>query len=115
MDEATGVAVGLLSEYADRLEHDQANAWTKAERRELEAKVNRVNKTIRLLAGYRDEDEQRAELPATRKQLNYLEALIEDVVEDGMAKFEDMIGKPFAELTRGEASEWVGRLSGRAA
>ena len=54
-------------------------------------------------------------LPATRKQLNYLEALIADVVEDGTAKFEEMVGKPISELTRGEASEWIGRLSGRAA
>ncbi len=54
-------------------------------------------------------------LPATRKQLNYLEALIADVVEDGIGKFEEMLGKPVAELTRGEASEWIGRLSGRAA
>jgi hypothetical protein len=54
-------------------------------------------------------------LPATRKQLNYLEALIADVVEDGTAKFEEMVGKPVSKLTRGEASEWIGRLSGRAA
>jgi hypothetical protein len=54
-------------------------------------------------------------LPATRKQLNYLEALIADVVEDGVTKFEDMVGKPISELTRGEASEWIGRLSGKAA
>ena len=54
-------------------------------------------------------------LPATRKQLNYLEALIADVVEDGIGKFEEMAGKPVTELTRGEASEWIGRLSGRAA
>ncbi len=54
-------------------------------------------------------------LPATRKQLNYLEALIADVVEDGVAKFEEMVGKPVSELSRGEASEWIGRLSGRAA
>ena len=60
-------------------------------------------------------EENKNELPATRKQLNYLEALIADVVEDGMPKFEDMVGKPVSELTRGEASEWIGRLSGRAA
>ena len=54
-------------------------------------------------------------LPATRKQLNYLEALIADVVEDGVPKFENMVGKRIPELTRGEASEWIGRLSGRAA
>jgi hypothetical protein len=60
-------------------------------------------------------EENKNELPATRKQLNYLEVLIADVVEDGMEKFEDMVGKPISELTRGEASEWIGRLSGRAA
>ena len=60
-------------------------------------------------------EENRGELPATRKQLNYLEALIADVVEDGTTKFEEMVGKPVSELTRGEASEWIGRLSGRAA
>ncbi len=52
-------------------------------------------------------------LPATRKQLNYLEALIVDVDEDGMPGFEEMVGKPLGELTREEASEWINRLSGR--
>lgn len=57
----------------------------------------------------------KGELPATRKQLNYLEALVSDVVEDGIPKFEEMVGKRINELTREEASEWIGRLSGRAA
>ena len=60
-------------------------------------------------------EENKNALPATRKQLNYLEALIADVVEDGTTKFEELVGKPVSELTRGEASEWIGRLSGRAA
>jgi hypothetical protein len=61
-------------------------------------------------------EENRGELPATRKQLNYLEALVSDVVEDGgMDKFEEMVGKPLGELTREEASEWISRLSGKAA
>jgi hypothetical protein len=60
-------------------------------------------------------EENKNALPATRKQLNYLEALIADVVEDGVSKFEDMVGKPISELSRGEASEWIGRLSGKAA
>ncbi len=60
-------------------------------------------------------EEGRGELPATRKQLNYLEALISDMVDDGIAKFEDMVGKEVSELTREEASEWIGRLSGKAA
>jgi len=60
-------------------------------------------------------EENKNALPATRKQLNYLEALIADVVEDGIPKFEEMVGKPVSELTRGEASEWIGRLSGKAA
>lgn len=59
--------------------------------------------------------EDRNQLPATRKQLNYLETLIEEVVEDGLAKFEEMVGKKLNELTREEASEWISRLSGRAA
>ncbi len=66
-------------------------------------------------AGSATREESRAELPATRKQLNYLEVLISDVVEDGIEKFEEMVGKPFAELSREEASEWIGRLSGKAA
>ncbi len=60
-------------------------------------------------------EEGKGEMPATRKQLNYLEALISDVVEDGISRFEEMVGKPVNELTREEASEWIGRLSGKAA
>ena len=60
-------------------------------------------------------EDGKGELPATRKQLNYLEALISDVVEDGISRFEEMVGKPVGEMTREEASEWIGRLSGRAA
>ncbi len=60
-------------------------------------------------------EDGKGELPATRKQLNYLEALISDVVEDGIGRFEEMVGKPVGEMTREEASEWIGRLSGRAA
>ena len=62
--------------------------------------------------------ENRGELPATKKQLNYLEALISDVVDDdggGMDKFEEMVGKPIGDLTREEASELISRLSGKAA
>jgi hypothetical protein len=66
-------------------------------------------------AGEGKDEVPKEALPATRKQLNYLEALIADVVEDGVPKFEDMVGKPMSELSRGEASEWIGRLSGRAA
>ncbi len=66
-------------------------------------------------AGEGKDEVPKEALPATRKQLNYLEALIADVVEDGVPKFEDMVGKPISELSRGEASEWIGRLSGRAA
>src|SRR3712207_858018 len=60
-------------------------------------------------------EENRGDLPATKKQLNYLEALISDVVEEGVGRFEEMVGKPVNELTREEASEWISRLSGRAA
>ncbi|MDQ3921802.1 MAG: hypothetical protein M3248_05570 [Actinomycetota bacterium] len=67
------------------------------------------------LPSWMPREENKNALPATRKQLNYLEALIADVVEDGAPRFEEMVGKPISELTRGEASEWIGRLSGRAA
>ncbi|MDQ3835138.1 MAG: hypothetical protein M3315_16270 [Actinomycetota bacterium] len=67
------------------------------------------------LPSWASREENKNALPATRKQLNYLEALIADVVEDGASRFEEMVGKPISELTRGEASEWIGRLSGRAA
>ncbi len=60
-------------------------------------------------------EDGKGEMPATKKQLNYLEALISDVVEDGIGRFEEMVGKPVGELTREEASEWISRLSGRAA
>lgn len=60
-------------------------------------------------------EESKGEMPATKKQLNYLEALISDAVEEGVVKFEEMVGKPVGELTREEASEWISRLSGRAA
>lgn len=65
--------------------------------------------------GRQEREEDRSALPATRKQLNYLEVLISDVVEDGVTKFEEMVGKPVNELTREEASEWISRLSGKAA
>jgi hypothetical protein len=73
------------------------------------------SRTPGLQAGEGKDEVPKEALPATRKQLNYLEALIADVVEDGVPKFEDMVGKPISELSRGEASEWIGRLSGRAA
>lgn len=69
----------------------------------------------RITAQRAAQEENRGELPATRKQLNYLEVLISDVVEDGIAKFEEMVGKPVNDLTREEASEWISRLSGKAA
>lgn len=64
--------------------------------------------------GQSTQEQNKEDLPATGKQLKYLETLIEDVVEDGVARFEEMVGKPVAELTRAEASEWIGRLSGKA-
>lgn len=87
------------------------NTLSEEEQREIEDSID-------------DTDDQRdatvgssslgGDLPATRKQLNYLETLVADVVEDGVGKFEEMVSKPMSELTRDEASEWVGRLSGRA-
>ena len=80
-----------------------------------EARSVQSSRTPASQAGESKDEVSKEALPATRKQLNYLEALIADVVEDGVPKFEDMVGKPISELSRGEASEWIGRLSGRAA
>ncbi len=80
-----------------------------------ETRPEQSSRTLRMQAGEGKDEVPKEALPATRKQLNYLEALIADVVEDGVPKFEDMVGKPISELSRGEASEWIGRLSGRAA
>ena len=80
-----------------------------------EARSVQSSRTPSSQAGEGKDEGSKEALPATRKQLNYLEALIADVVEDGVPKFEDMVGKPISELSRGEASEWIGRLSGRAA
>ena len=60
-------------------------------------------------------EEGRGELPATKKQLNYLEALISDVVDEWDRAVRGDGRQAHGELTREEASEWIGRLSGRAA
>ena len=52
---------------------------------------------------------------AGRWRASLLENRYEFESEEDVAKFEDMVGKPLSELTRAEASEWIGRLSGRAA
>lgn len=67
--------------------------------------------------GRKPAQREKGELPATRKQLNFLESLIVDVVEDGIddQAFEEMVGAPLNELTRAQASEWIDRLSGRQA
>lgn len=65
-------------------------------------------------AGSPDRKEAKGDLPATRKQLDYLEKIIPDVSENGIAGFEDYMGKKLGEITREEASEWIGRLTGKA-
>jgi hypothetical protein len=80
-----------------------------------EAKSVESSRVAGSQAGEGKDEVPKEALPATRKQLNYLEALISDTVEEGLEKFEEMVGKPISELSRGEASEWIGRLSGKAA
>jgi len=106
--DAINVGVTAFEELGDDVEADQQPVAPR--RQQAERRPERQ--------GQQDEQQDdlpREELPATRKQLNYLEALISDTVEDGLGKFEEMVGKPVSQLTRAEASEWIGRLSGRAA
>ena len=52
--------------------------------------------------------------PATEQQVELLSSLAAEIVEDGdgVAKMEQMLGKPLDDLTRDEAEEWIGRLKG---
>jgi hypothetical protein len=102
--DAINVGVAALEELGDEPEGSIAPPRSRAEQPRAEEPPGEERNELAKEA-----------LPATRKQLNYLEALISDAVEDGLPKFEEMVGKPISELSRGEASEWIGRLSGRAA
>lgn len=115
LPDAAGVDSAATLEYAGRsYEHAVAT----------ERKLRRLLEELRATDPAAHPDENRSateqaadkgDLPATRKQLNYLEGLVNDVVEDGVARFEEMMQKPMSELTRAEASEWIGRFSGRQA
>ncbi|MGH3088876.1 MAG: hypothetical protein ACRDSJ_16355 [Rubrobacteraceae bacterium] len=98
--DAINVAVTAFEELGGTEGGDEAVEAPRKERPAAKSEASEVSK---------------GELPATRKQLNYLESLISDVVDDGIPKFEEMVGKKISELTREEASEWIGRLSGKAA
>ena len=106
--DAINVGVASIEELGD----DPEPSYAPEPRRSARAEAGRAEGGQ---SGAAQSDVAKEALPATRKQLNYLEALIADVVDDGIPKFENMVGKPVSELTRGEASEWIGRLSGRAA
>ena len=58
--------------------------------------------------------QDRGQLPATRKQLNYLEVTANDA-PGGIHNVEREAGKSLSEFTRQEASDWISRLSGKAA
>ncbi len=107
--DAINVGVTALEELGGENEESADSARGRVEQQARSSAAPRAQ------AGENREELPKEALPATRKQLNYLEALVADVVEDGFGKFEEMVGKPISELTRGEASEWIGRLSGRAA
>jgi hypothetical protein len=59
----------------------------------------------------RQDQQDKGELPATKKQQNYLEALIEDYFTNGMEDFVNATGKELRELTRDEASTYIAKLS----
>ena len=105
--DAINVGVASLEEIGDEPEEAApAREWVEQPRAQAQPREQ---------AGASRGELPKEALPATRKQLNYLEALIADAVEDGLPKFEEMVGKPILEFTRAEASEWIARLSGKAA
>ena len=106
--DATNIAVTAFEEMGDDAPEDAPRAPT----RPREAQRTQQSTATQERAPQGQDVEN---LPATRKQLNYLEALIPDAVEEGMPKFEEMAGKPVSELTRAEASDWISHLSGRSA
>src|SRR5918994_1636656 len=93
--------------------------------------IERQGKRFVLYAGLRDEAHNRGlrsietELVQGPSKENGEVAIVQAVIRteegkfggvgDGIGRFEEMVGKPVGELTREEASEWIGRLSGRAA
>ncbi len=107
--DAINVGVAALEEIGDEPE-EALPARGRAEQPRAQAQAQ-----VREQVGESRGELPKEALPATRKQLNYLEALIADAVEDGLPKFEEMAGKPILEFTRAEASEWIARLSGKAA
>lgn len=107
--DAINVGVAALEEIGDEPEE------TLPARGRVEQPRAQAQSQVREQAGESRGELPKEALPATRKQLNYLEALIADAVEDGLPKFEEMAGKPILEFTRAEASEWIARLSGKAA
>ncbi|MDQ4063565.1 MAG: hypothetical protein M3122_06695 [Actinomycetota bacterium] len=111
--DAINVGVASLEEIGDEPE-EALPARGRAEQQRGQAQPQ-AQSQVREQAGESRGELPKEALPATRKQLNYLEALIADAVEDGLPKFEEMVGKPILEFTRAEASEWIARLSGKAA
>jgi hypothetical protein len=102
--DAINVGVTAYEELGDEPEEAALPARSQAEQSQAQESAPRMPR-----------EDNKNELPATRKQLNYLEALVADAVENGLPKFEEMVGKPISELSRGEASELISRLSGKAA
>jgi len=111
--DAINVGVAALEELGD--EPEGAAAPTRSRAEQPQGQTQNQAQAAEARGGENRDELSKDALPATRKQLNYLEALVTDAVEDGLPKFEEMVGKPVSELSRGEASEWIGRLSGRAA
>ena len=71
-----------------------------------------AQKSVQAVDGGNQQD--RSQLPATRKQLNYLEVTANDA-PGGIHNVEREAGKSLSEFTRQEASDWITRLSGKAA
>lgn len=103
------VGEAALEELSDG---DEAPTPTQSQRTPERPRESRQEATQGLRSEAPDQRDNNG-IPATRKQLNYLEALINEQGDDAMERFEGKVGKKLSELTKAEASEWVGKLSGR--
>lgn len=109
-EEAAGKLLRVLRRKKEEMQAEEATAGGRGEA-VAPPHPDRVEGVEKGGAANRGED--KGELPATRKQLNYLEALIDEALEGGIPEFEQGSGVKWGELSREGASNWIKQISGR--